>query len=99
MLTSLLIIALITAGGFALTYLFEREEPLMWRIAAGNVIGSAIFGTVTFVIAMFVGLGTPTVIAAIVITFVPTALILKGERKDRSTTIWRKRRGNCKGQT
>lgn len=97
MLTSLLIIALITAGGFALTYLFEREEPLMWRIAAGNVIGSAIFGTVTFVIAMFVGLGTPTVIAAIVITFVPTALILKGERKRSFDHDLAKAKGKLQG--
>ena len=42
--------------------LIEREEPLMWRIAAGCVIGSAVFGTVAFVLALAFGLTPLTVV-------------------------------------
>ena len=48
MLISLVIILFVTLGGLALTYLVEREEPLMWRVAAGNVVGCALFGSVAF---------------------------------------------------
>ena len=57
MLLSLLIMAAITAGGLGLTYLIEREEPLMWRLAAGCVIGSAVFGTLAFAAMLWCAVG------------------------------------------
>ena len=42
MIVSIVLIFVIALGGFAVTYLFADDEPLMWRLAAGNVIGSAV---------------------------------------------------------
>ncbi len=78
MFVSLALILLIATGGIALTYLFESDEPLLWRFAAGTIIGSAIFGTVSFLIAMAVGLSTVSAAAALVITLLPVLLLYRG---------------------
>src|SRR5690349_2621362 len=57
MLISILLLVPIIVGGLSLTYLFDDDAPLMWRGAAGLVIGSAIYGTLVFLIACFIGLG------------------------------------------
>ena len=97
MLTSLIIISLITAGGLGVTYLIEKEEPMLWRVAAGNVIGSAIFGTVTFALAMMFGLTVTTVAASLVITLLPIGLIYKGERRKRFDHDLAKAKGRFQG--
>jgi hypothetical protein len=48
MIIALILILLVAAGGFALTYLLSDEETFMWRLSAGCVIGSAIYGTLGF---------------------------------------------------
>lgn len=80
MILTLLLIALSTAGGTAITYLYEKHDTLMARIAAGNVIGSVIFGTVGFVVACAIGLNPLTVIVALAAATAPAALIFV--RKD-----------------
>ena len=57
MLISILLLVPIVLGGLTLTYVFDDDGPLMWRGAAGLVIGSAIYGTLVFLIACFIGLG------------------------------------------
>ena len=81
MLFSFAIMAIVAAGGFALTYLIEQDEPFMWRLAAGSVIGSAVFGTAAFVIALAVGLNAASVIAALIITLLPVILMVRGARR------------------
>ncbi|MGQ0542811.1 MAG: hypothetical protein ACT4O9_13310 [Blastocatellia bacterium] len=81
MFPAFLFIIAISVGGFALTYLFEDEEPFLWRLAAGNVIGSAIFGTAGFVSALFFGLNAASVFIALVFTLIPVVFILNGERR------------------
>ncbi len=81
MLVSLLIVAAITAGGLGLTYLVEREEPLLWRVAAGNVIGSAVFGTLVFVAAMLFGLNAATVVAPLLIVVAAGFIVVRGKRR------------------
>ena len=81
MLVSLVILLVVTAGGFALTYLLERDEPVLWRAAAGNVIGSAVFGTAAFLLATLFGLSAATVIAALLITAAPAAMLVRGEKR------------------
>lgn len=97
MLLSLLLIVVVASGGFALTYLFENEEPFLWRLAVGNMIGSAIFGTVSFVLAMFFGLNAATVIAAHAITLMPVALITRGTRQKTFKHDWAKAKGKLQG--
>jgi len=77
MLLSFMLIALIAFGGLALTYLFARGEPLLWRLAAGIVIGTAVFGTVNFIIALFFGLNPLTVLVSIIVSLSPLFLMLK----------------------
>ncbi|HUR96802.1 MAG TPA: hypothetical protein VMZ26_01920 [Pyrinomonadaceae bacterium] len=77
MLISLLLIAIITAGGLALSYLIDNEEPLMWRLAAGSIIGSTIFGTITFVSASLAGLGPTVVSAGLLLTALPLVLFFR----------------------
>lgn len=97
MLISLILILAIAAGGFALTYLIENEEPFLWRVAAGNVIGSAIFGTTTFLLAMFAGLNAATVIAAMVIVLIPIVLLRSGDRRKIFRHDWAKAKGKTQG--
>jgi hypothetical protein len=81
MLISLAVTAAIAAGGFAFTYLFEDDEPFLWRVAAGSVIGSAVFGTASFVIAIGVGLNSASVAIALVVTLLPILVIFRGPRR------------------
>lgn len=97
MLISLLLIFTIAVGGSALTYLIEKEEPLLWRLAAGTVIGSAIFGTANFVLALFAGLNVGIVVAALVLTLLPIGLPLKGERRKAFDRDLAKAKGKLQG--
>ncbi len=99
MLFALLLITAIAVGGFALTYLFENEEPFFWRAAAGAVIGSAIFGAVGFVLAMFFGLYPVTVLLAFAIVLLPVALIARGDRLKKFRHDWAKAKGKLQGAT
>lgn len=75
MIISLALILLITVGGTFLTYLYEKEDSLLVRLGAGNVIGSAIFGTVGFLLACFFGLSATIVLVALVISLLPLILL------------------------
>jgi hypothetical protein len=82
MLIPLLIIALITAGGLAVTYLVLDDDPLMVRLSAGLVIGSAVFTTVVFVTASLFGFGPALIVGCAAATALP-ALIFKYRRYRR----------------
>jgi hypothetical protein len=77
MILTFLLIFLITCGGTALTYLYEKEDSLLVRLAAGNVTGAAIFATNGFLLACFFGLSTATVLIALGVTLLPLALFAK----------------------
>ena len=97
MLISLVILLFVTLGGLALTYLVEREEPLMWRVAAGNVVGCALFGSIAFLLAMILGPSAGTVIAALVLTAAPAVLLLKGPRREALMRDWGRAKGKLDG--
>ena len=97
MLISLVILLFVTFGGLALTYLVEREEPLMWRVAAGNVVGCALFGSIAFLLAMLFGLSAATVIAALVLTAAPVSLLYKAPRREALKRDWAKAKGKLDG--
>lgn len=97
MLISLLLILAIAAGGSALTYLFEKDEPLLWRFAAGTVIGSAVFGTASFVLALFAGLSVFVVAAALILTLLPVGLFVTGERRKAFDRDLAKAKGKLQG--
>lgn len=97
MLASFLIMAAITAGGFGLTYLIEREEPLMWRIAAGCVIGSALLGTAVFCLAMVFGLEWPVVAVSHVLLLAAGYFAVRGSRRKTFDHDVAKARGKIQG--
>ena len=77
MLISVLLIALVAFAGLVLTYLVGDDEPLLWRISAGIVVGSAIFGTVAFVGADVFGFNALTVSISLLLTALPAALVTR----------------------
>ena len=99
MFTSLAVIFLITFGGTILTYLYEKEDSLLPRIAAGNVIGSAIFGTAAFVFASLAGFSVATVVAAIVVSLLPLLLLTRKNIYTEFVANLRKARGKFEGAT
>ena len=89
MMVSVLLILLVAAGGFALTYTIESDGPFLWRAAAGLVIGSSIYGTLSFVIGCFAGLAIASPLA-LAITLVPLLLFRDRERWRRSKIDWQR---------
>ena len=88
MISTFLLIFLITCGGFALTFLYEKEDSFLARIAAGNIVGSAVFGTASFLLACFFGLSTVTVAIALIITILPVLLFRKNDFQRRFEKNW-----------
>jgi len=79
MLISILLLVPIVAGGLSLTYLFDDDAPLMWRAAAGLVVGSAIYGTLTFLLACFIGLGLAAPLGLLLV--VSPVLLFRDKRR------------------
>ena len=97
MLISIILICLIAFGGLSLTYLVADDETFMWRLAVGNIIGSAVFGLVGFLLAMGFGLNAATVAIALAVVLAPLFLLQKrfygrGFRHD-----WAKAKGKLQG--
>ncbi len=99
MLLTFFIILLITAGGTALTYLYEKEDSLFARLAAGNVAGAAIFATIGFLLACVFGISSFTVVAALVLTLAPLALLTRPAIRREFSHDWAKAKGKTQGAT
>ena len=97
MLISALIIIVLAFGGMALTYLVADDETFMWRLAVGNVVGSAVFGIAAFVLALLFGFSVASAIVAIVITLLPIAVLQKRERRSKFLHDWVKAKGKLQG--
>ena len=96
MLVSALLILLLASGGFALTYLIDRDETFMWRGAAGTVIGSCLYGTIAFVIGCFTGLGAASPIA-FVATLTPLLLFRQRGRLQHLRQDWLRAKNKMQG--
>ncbi len=83
MFISLIIILILSFAGFALTYLFADDENFLWRIAAGNIIGSAVFGLLCFIAANLFGLNLATIIITLLISLAPLILFSKKSYKQK----------------
>jgi len=97
MILTFLLIFLITCGGTALTYLYEKEDSLLARLAAGNVVGSALFATAGFLLACFFGLSIVTVLIALLLTLLPLVLFRKKKFKHRLSLDWQKAQSRTHG--
>jgi hypothetical protein len=90
MLVSIVVLLFITAGGMALTYLYEAEDRFLVRVCAGNVIGAAIFTLAIFVLACFFGLSAGTISVAILLTLIPLVLLVRKTGREAFLADWRK---------
>jgi hypothetical protein len=81
MLISLILILIVTAGGLALTYLIERDEPMLWRVCAGTVSGQAIFGTALFLLSFALGLSYVTIVLSAALAAAPVLLFADRSRR------------------
>ena len=97
MLISLLLLVLVSIGGFAITYHFDEESPLMWRLAAGNIIGSAICGTAGFVLALAFGLNIGVLIGAMIIAVMPVLIFQREGYRRRFRRDWVNAKGKLQG--
>ena len=99
MLISILLLLIVAAGGLALTYLVANDKRLMWRLAAGVVVGSAVCGTVAFVISSALGFGVASCIASLIVTGLPLLLFADSERRNKLLKDWAKAKGRLQGGT
>ncbi len=97
MLISFILLAVIAAGGLALTYLIADDEPLFWRLAAGSAIGSTVFGVVCFATALVAGLTAATATIALVITVLPLLIFLRHKFRDSIIADWRRAKNVLQG--
>jgi hypothetical protein len=74
---SIILILLLTLSGFCLTrFLFDTERTFV-RLAVGAVVGSAVFGTLSFVVFCLVGMTTASVWAVLIVSCLPLILLIK----------------------
>ncbi len=99
MFISILILSLITIGGMVLTYLYEKEDSLLLRLCAGNVIGSAIFSLAVFVLACFYYLSVWVVLVSLLLTLLPLFLLIKNDVRKSVLRDWRRAEGKWQGTT
>ena len=101
MLISLVLIIAITLGGMSLTYLIDDlsddNAPLLWRLAVGNIIGSAMFGLIAFVAACLIGFSGVTIIASLVIALLPLLIFIRRDVRMRLRSNLNKARGKLDG--
>ena len=97
MMVSVLLISAIGFGGLAITYLIADDEPFMWRLAAGCAIGSAICGTIAFVVASLFGLIPVTAAASIVLALLPLMIFYGREYRSRLKRDWGRAKGKLQG--
>lgn len=97
MLLAVFLMLLISCGGAALTYRFTKDQPALWRFAAGTVFGSAIFGTAVFAAACAWELNIYVAAGCLVFTLLPV-LFLRTEENRKALTRDRARiKGNFQG--
>jgi len=97
MLTAILFIFIISLGGIAFTYLFEKEGPMLWRVAAGSVIGQCVFGTLLFASSFLFGFAPASIFIAVILTLMPIVFVIRGESKRILTHDWAKAKGKLEG--
>jgi len=97
MALSFFLIIILTAGGFSLTYLFSDDEPILWRLSAGSIVGCAIFGTFGFLLACVFGLSVSTVTLSFLVTLAPLALFLSNTKRRAAYRDWQSARGKLQG--
>ncbi|MBV9209608.1 MAG: hypothetical protein JOZ52_03205, partial [Acidobacteria bacterium] len=77
MLFAIGLILIATAGGWALTYLYDRGAPFAARVCMGCCTGLGALGLAGFVFASFVGLTPLALLLSAAVVAAPLLLLLK----------------------
>ncbi len=89
MLISMIFAAIISAGGVGVSYaILDDDAPLMWRLASGNVIGSAIFGTLIFCAALIFGLTNAAIVICLTLTLLPVIILRDAGASKQAAHDW-----------
>lgn len=99
MTIALILIIVVAVAGLFVTYLLFEKETLLWRLAAGCVIGSAIFGTLGFGIGSVFGLTSATAMGSLLLTCASGFLMLDKGRRHELKHDWEKAKGKLQGAT
>ncbi len=101
MVITLPLLLLIALSGLALTYLVVDDEPFMWRLCAGSIAGSTIYGAVVFAVCFVAGVFTPaTLIVSLIISLLPLLLLWKRpDIQKRFLHDWAKAKGKTQGMS
>lgn len=99
MFVSLILLILLTLSGLSLTYLFAEDEPLLWRLGAGNVVGSAVFGLICFLVACFLGFSPATIGFSFLLGLTPLFLFVSKINRAKFDANWRRAKGKLEGAT
>jgi hypothetical protein len=97
MLISLLLIVISAVGGLSITYLIDDDAPLMWRLAAGSIIGCAIFGSVGFLLCLIFGLTAVVVTVSLALAAAPVLLFGEATRRNMLWHDWARAKGKLQG--
>ena len=97
MFISLLLLFFVTVGGLSLTYLFAEDEPLLWRLCAGNIVGSVVFGLICFLVACFFGFTPLTILLSLAITLLPLILFKRQDVRGKFLANWQTAKGQMEG--
>ena len=74
-MAALLLAAIATLGGTLASYGFDRESPGYARLATGCVVGMTTLAFAGFVLALGLGMGPATLLAAAAVTMLPAVLL------------------------
>lgn len=83
MFLSFFIILLITLSGAILTYVYEKDDRLLERLAAGNIIGATFFGLIVFLAACVFVFSPAVIVASIIASLAPCGLLLKKDWREK----------------
>jgi len=97
MILSLFFILMIAASGLGLTYLFAKDESLLWRVCAGNVIGSAVFGLICLLVACFFGFSTLTISLSLIVSLFSLIVFYKKDWRENFSADYSKAKENLAG--
>lgn len=97
MLIALFLIALLTVSGLSVTYIFNEDEPLLWRLSAGSVAGSAIFGLICFLLVCVLSFTPVTVSLSFLLALSPLLLFIRKTNRAKLNADWQKAKGKFEG--
>lgn len=97
MLLSAFLMALLAFAGMAVTYVIADDEPLLWRLSAGSVIGSAVFGTAAFAVASVLGLTAVSAAIAFAAVMLLLLLLLRPDLRKEFRRDWHRAGGKVRG--